>query len=336
MYYYNIVKLFDYTTILVLNFIVFFFLFIVIPNNFLSQIVSATIYLLSMILVFLPNVNEMSSRATITLIIAFVVALSIGLVVSYRTNKWRRKLFYSYMKENELKQKVSENNDYKNKLFSIIAHDLRTPFGTLKNSVDYIKSNIEDITKPEVLDLVRGLSQSSEKINSMLENLLNWVKIQMDNVEIHPRKIELYDLVEKIIELYRESALNKNIELVNVVNDKLSVKADEQSLGITLRNVLSNAIKFSFLNSEVIVDASARNGMSVICISDKGVGIPEELVDKILNGKLLFTSDGTGNEKGSGLGLLLAREFVEKNNGKMWIQSELNRGTKVFFSLPST
>ena len=234
------------------------------------------------------------------------------------------------LRTNEIKLK--EINLSKDKLFSIISHDLRSPIANLIQSLDYITSN--DIDEKLKIKILKELRKSSKKTLNLLDNLLDWSLSQTGHFKLHPKNFLLNKIIYENIDLLQFSAKNKNIKLIVNAEQIYNAYADEKSINIVLRNLISNAIKFT--NNDGIITISVKdieNNLE-ITVEDSGVGMNKETIDKIFQPNTFYSTYGTNNEKGSGLGLSLCKDFVEKNNGTIKVESELGKGSKFIFTIP--
>jgi PAS domain S-box-containing protein len=226
-------------------------------------------------------------------------------------------------------------NDTKDKFFSIIAHDLRGPFNILLNLSDILTSEIDTLTKDEIKGYNNELRISLTKQYELLINLLDWSKMQDGRFSLKSQIVLLHKEVSNVIVSLALSASNKGIELINNVEENISVFADINMLQLVLRNLISNSIKFTKKNGWVAV-AAVKNGMFVeVVVSDNGIGISEEDLNKLFKIDVSYSTKGTENETGTGLGLMLCKEIIEKHNGKIWVESKLNKGSKFIFTLPA-
>jgi signal transduction histidine kinase len=169
----------------------------------------------------------------------------------------------------------------------------------------------------------------------LLDNLLNWASSQMKGVKTKPERFKLAPIVEENLSLYKTIAKNKNIRLVNHIGHRVEVFADANITKLIIRNLVSNGIKFTPSGGAVEVSASLKGEELEICVADTGVGIPSDFKERIFQIDINRTTRGTDNEKGTGIGLLLVKEFVERNGGKLWVESEKNKGSKFKFTLPA-
>lgn len=232
-------------------------------------------------------------------------------------------------------KELLQANATKNMFFSIIAHDLKGPVGNISQILQLFKDNFNDISNDEKVDYLNILLGLSEKTNKLLDDLLLWARIQMNTIEITYEKLNLKKLIEDTIEIISEKAFEKNIKIISSISDILC-KTNESSVKTVIRNLLSNAIKFSHDHSaiEIKTEVSDTNNKVIISIKDDGVGIPKENINKLFKIETSFTTYGTNNEKGTGLGLILCKQLIEKINGSIWVKSKENEGTTFFIALP--
>ncbi|MHC1737727.1 MAG: PAS domain S-box protein [Ignavibacteriaceae bacterium] len=226
-------------------------------------------------------------------------------------------------------------NDMKNKLFSIIAHDLRGPFSGFLGLSDILTNELETLSNEEIRDFSSELNASLHKQFELLNDLLNWARLQREDFHLNTKMIRLTNLVSKVFELLSLLAANKEIKLRNDVPENLLVFADADMLKLVVRNLVSNAIKFTGSGGVVFVEAHDRVAFTEITVSDSGVGIVSKDLKKIFSEQITFTTQGTNKEKGTGLGLMLCKEVVEKHSGRIWVESEPGKGSNFTFTIPN-
>lgn len=236
--------------------------------------------------------------------------------------------------------KLAENqlqslNDTKDKLFSIIAHDLKNPFTSLLAFSEIIHSKADKLERTAIAEMAGRMNSSAKQAYTLLDNLLNWSRIQTGVLTAVPEEIKIDDLFKQAGQLAGSVAQVKSIELKFEEVSNLAVIADNEMTSTVLRNLISNALKFSYPNGIVKVAAVKKEDTIEFSISDEGTGIPAEHLDKLLNVGNRFSTKGTAAEQGTGLGLVLCKEFVEMNGGKIWLESELGKGTTFYFTLPT-
>lgn len=232
------------------------------------------------------------------------------------------------------RQKLEEEIVSKDKFFSIISHDLKNPLSVIMSTVDFLDVEYDYFSDKERKELIKLIKNSAKNTYDLLEGLLNWSRARLGSFQYNPQKTDLFVVLLKVLQLFKESASLKKISLVNNFKMDLFITSDENMLELILRNLISNAIKFSPIGSNVIIDTKSNNNEIVVSISDSGIGISEEDQQKLFKIGVHHTSVGTNNEPGTGLGLILCKELVEKHNGKIWVESELGKGSKFMFSLP--
>jgi signal transduction histidine kinase len=244
----------------------------------------------------------------------------------------RRKKVEEELRKSE--QKLKELNATKDKFFSIIAHDLKNPIGAFKNVLELLYENFNEFTKEEILDFIEPLKESSIQLFSLLENLLFWSRAQTGTIQLNPIEFNISDLIKQNIQLTRLQADNKQISLIQNTPERLLVYADINSITTVLRNLITNAIKFTHPGGKIVISAKSTNGYAEICVEDNGIGMSKETIEKLFRIDVHHISLGTFNEKGTGLGLIVCKEFVEANGGKIWVESEEGKGSKFYFTIP--
>ncbi len=227
-------------------------------------------------------------------------------------------------------------NTTKDKFFSIITHNLRSPFEAVLNYSELLATELETLSQEEIIQFSRGLDEILNNLYGLLENLFHWSMMQRNMLENNPENLNLYDLVNKIIKISNQSAKEKKIPLFNNINTGTLVYADIDMLRLVVRNLIVNAIKFTQTKGQIIVSSIERDDFIEVSVRDTGIGIEPEKTSELFNFNKLFTTDGTAGEKGTGLGLPLCKEFVERNDGKIWVESELGKGSKFTFTLRKT
>lgn len=223
----------------------------------------------------------------------------------------------------------------RDKLYSVIAHDLRSPMGSIKMVLNMLILNLpSEKIGAEMYELLTMANQTTEDVFSLLDNLLKWIKSQIGKLNVVYQDVDLVEVTDGVIEIFSMVASLKKIRIREMKPEKMMVNADIDMLKTVVRNLLSNAIKFSKENSEVLVKMEEVDGMAVVSVQDHGCGISEEGQKKLLHTDTHFSTFGTNNEEGSGLGLLLCKDFVVKNGGKLWFTSKEGEGSIFSFSIP--
>lgn len=223
----------------------------------------------------------------------------------------------------------------RDKLYSVIAHDLRSPMGSIKMVLNMLILNLpSDTIGPEMYELLTMANQTTEDVFSLLDNLLKWTKSQIGKLKVVYQDIDMVEVTEGVIEIFSMVAELKKISIRLETPSKLDVYADIDMIKTVIRNLLSNAIKFSNEETEILVTVQEQEGMAVVSVKDSGCGIDEENQKKLLHTDTHFSTFGTNNEEGSGLGLLLCQDFVIKNGGRLWFTSAKGEGSTFSFSIP--
>lgn len=226
---------------------------------------------------------------------------------------------------------LEEVNQVKDKLFSIVSHDLKDSISSIKAFLDLLKE--DSISKEEFRELIPELSENANNASSLLFNLLNWSKSQMQNLEPHPELFNIQDVFHTKIALVEQKVEDKRIVLIDE-SQRDFVYADRSMIEIVIQNLITNAVKFSRTGDVITISNQDVDGKALICVEDTGVGISRENIDKLFNANKNFTTVGTKNEKGTGLGLTIAKDLVELNEGRIWVESTQNVGSKFLIELP--
>ena len=232
------------------------------------------------------------------------------------------------------KQKLSELNATKDKFFSIIAHDLKNPFNAILGFSNLLVEQIQAKNYEGVEEYAGIIRNASEQSISLLSNLMEWSRSQTGRLKFNPETIEIGVLVNEVNVLLKESAQNKSITISTDNFRKEVVFADRAMINTILRNLISNAIKFTHPGGKIVIAAEHTPEELVVSVSDNGVGMKKELIDKLFHIEENVSTRGTQQEEGTGLGLILCKEFVDYHNGRIWIESEVGKGSTFFFTLP--
>lgn len=274
--------------------------------------------------------------------IAIAVALSIVLIFflsknrSYKASltKQKEKLKQEKIRNEAILEQthhLEEVNQVKDKLFSIVSHDLKDSISSIKAFLDLLKE--DSISKEEFNDLIPELSENANNASSLLFNLLNWSKSQMQNLEPKAELFNIQEVFRTKMALVEQKVEDKHIVLIDE-SQRDFVYADKSMIEIVIQNLITNAVKFSRKGDVITISNQDVNGKALICVEDTGVGISRSNLDKLFNSNKNFTTIGTKNEKGTGLGLTICKDLVELNNGKIWVDSTENVGSKFFVELP--
>ncbi len=246
--------------------------------------------------------------------------------------KLNRELHEKSAVVSERESQLSEINRTKTKLFSIIGHDLRGPIGALQGMLKLFTDG--EIGKEEFLSFIPKLKADVEHISFALNNLLSWGQTQLNGVVTKPKKVSLEKLVNGNMKLLSEVAAGKSIKIMNQLPENPLIWADQNQVDIVIRNLLSNAIKFTPENGLITIEAEEKKDIWQIMIRDTGIGMNKEIQKKIFANTSNITTYGTNNERGTGLGLSLCKEMILKNQGEIWVESVLRKGSSFYFTLP--
>jgi len=234
----------------------------------------------------------------------------------------------------ESAQALKDLNIAKDKIFSIISHDLRSPFLGIMGFIDILKNSYKDISEEEFNRIIFRLESSLKALLSLLEDLLKWSQIQMGRLQITIKEFELNEIIQKSVEELESAATNKQIKIKYNITQGIVVKTDYNIVSSVIRNLLSNAIKFTNRGGEIAITSSYKSPNVEVFVEDNGVGIEEERLHNLFKLDNVYSTKGTENEKGSGLGLIIVKEMLNKINGTIYIESKVNIGTKCKVVLP--
>lgn len=233
--------------------------------------------------------------------------------------------------EKELQGSLSE----KDRFFSIIAHDLKSPFNGLMGFTNLLMQDFEQFSSPEIKNFIVHINASVKNIYNLIENLLDWSRIQSGRMEFNPEALSLPGQVKPVFSLLKNNAITKGIKLEQRISKDIAVFADEKMLHCVLQNLISNAIKFTNPDGNITISACKEDGHVKVSVADTGVGISKNSLDKLFKIDSNLSTEGTAHEKGTGLGLILCKEFIEKNGGSIEVESQVNKGTTFTFTLPA-
>ncbi len=227
-----------------------------------------------------------------------------------------------------------ESNKTKDKFFALIAHDLRGPITSFQGIGRMLQFSMKKGKIEQAESLMNSIDQSANGVNILLDNLLKWSLAQTGTLPFHPSSLNLKPLVEDVVTIYLQSCIAKNINLENLITENILVTADNNTISTVLRNLIGNAYKFTNEGGEITIDSHQGDEYYEISVTDTGVGIPKEKLTTLFDLNDKKSTTGTKGEKGTGLGLMLCKEFVVKNSGEIWVESEEGSGTRITFSLP--
>jgi signal transduction histidine kinase len=241
------------------------------------------------------------------------------------------------------KQQIEEQNRElqqllaaRDKLQSVISHDLRNPFTVIQSLTESLSENLEKMDERDARRAVQTIHDTNRRGLYLLDNLLNWTRLQTGKLKVDGTVIPVYAVVQNMIEYFDIPSRNKDLKIRNQVEPSLSLFCDEDMFRTILRNLLSNALKFTPGGGTVGISGRTEGGQTIVCVEDNGVGISGNNLKRLLRFDESFSTPGTASEKGSGLGFSLIREFVEMNHGSFKVESEEGKGTEVFITFPES
>ncbi|MFH1050220.1 MAG: PAS domain S-box protein [bacterium] len=235
-----------------------------------------------------------------------------------------------------VEKQLIELNFTKDKFFSIIAHDLRNPISSFMQGTDILENDYDTLTDDERADIIISLNRTSKGLLELLEDLLTWSRAQTGKISFTPDQADIFPIISNNISLLELQAGNKKIFLKQESEENTFGFFDVNMVNTVIRNLISNAIKFTPEGGMITIGSKIENNSIKVWVKDTGVGISEENINKLFRIDTTITTDGTAKEKGTGLGLILCKELIEKNRGTIWIESELNKGSSFIFTLPTT
>jgi signal transduction histidine kinase len=256
-----------------------------------------------------------------------VVLIAFGLIIGVL-------VLYLYLLKRRSNRKLQELNATKDKLFSIIGHDLKGPLNSLTSFSYLLLHHIDSISKEEIKMLSIDIDKSLKNLFNLLENLLEWSRSQTESIDFKPEEFDLAVVLKENEDLLKGQAQNKKITVVNENRISLPVKVHKHSINTVVRNLLSNAIKFTKEGGSIKLSTEEKTNQFIISVADNGVGMSPEAIQKLFLLGTKHSTLGTAKEKGTGLGLLLCKEFVEKNGGTIHVESEEGVGSKFYFTVP--
>ncbi len=277
--------------------------------------------------------NERFAIIIITLILFMVTGIT--LLIYYSRNKLKESNLELIKKNEQIllqAENIKELNSLKDRLFSIVSHDLKSPLVNLKGMLGLLIKG--SISQEKFQVIVPQLNKGVNNTLDLLENLLHWSKSQLKGFTISPSNFDVSSIAEVQLNLFDKQSAEKEISLINNIPVNTIAFADKDMIDVVLRNLVANAIKFCKADGKVTICSNVCENQVEIIVADNGVGISEDNVKKIFRVENVFTTLGTNNEKGTGLGLLLCKEFVEKNNGTIGVESAINEGSRFWFTLP--
>ncbi len=252
-----------------------------------------------------------------------------------KINQQHKQLEEALSELREKEKGLIEANITKDKFFSIIAHDLKNPLHAIVLSSDLLLNRFKSMTGEQLVELINSINKAGIHLSTLLENLLTWARAQSNKINIAPENLKLFNIINSVIELQEVNADEKQIEILNEIDSSLIVYFDKNMLKTVLRNLLSNAIKFSFKSSSITLSAKKIDNIVEFKITDSGIGMKKEDIHKLFRIDVHHSTKGTNSETGTGLGLLLCKDFIELNGGSISVESEYEVGTTFTIQMPT-
>jgi signal transduction histidine kinase len=293
----------------------------------------------------ISNLKATRLKNTIFFLAAVSLMIVLLFVVYYQKNKLKRETTRLLEEKNKQLEKANlklqnsekhlkELNSTKDKFFSIIGHDLRNPLNALLGFSELISGNSRDYTSEEIQRYSKIINEAAKNIHLLVENLLEWSRSQSGNIDYQPEKTDLRPMVLEIFKVFEIHADKKEVKLVSEIPEDISVTADRNLLSTILRNLISNAVKFTPNGGQVRIFCEKNDSEITISVEDTGIGMSEKQLDNLFRLNDNVTMPGTSEEKGTGLGLLLCKEFVDMHKGRIWASSKPKKGSTFSFTLP--
>jgi two-component system sensor histidine kinase/response regulator len=304
-------------------------LFYIISFNYMNGLVS------------LPNIHNVDSPELrlISIITAFIIFSSLFFYYKKLIIEQNLILDQTNKDLSAKNEELNEVNATKDKFFSIIAHDLRGPLNSIHGFAELLQTNHKTFDECELESFAKVFYNTSENTCKTVENLLSWSHSQLNSLQVNSTTIQLHRFISDEIEIQKELANAKEIQINNFINQNIVVEADSDIARVVFRNLITNAIKFSYRNSTISILANkVKEGgedFIEICVSDTGIGMESESCSKLFKVENVNSNPGTEDEIGTGLGLILCKEFAEKNGGKIYVNSKKGKGSDFYFTLLS-
>lgn len=276
--------------------------------------------------------EELNNRCYSTLKFPIQVEGKPRFLAGFTMDITERKLAEEALKENEAR--LREAVATRDKFFSIIAHDLKNPFNSILGFSDLLAEQVSNKNYEGIEEYSAIIQNSSQRVMNLLMNLLEWSRSQTGRMEYNPEFVELHTLINQAHELMEDAAHQKSITIELQIPQNFRTIADKAMISTTLRNLISNAVKFTNPGGLITVSVGQKEEELIVSIADNGVGIKKELIDKLFKVEGSNSTEGTHKEKGTGLGLILCKEFIGKHGGRIWAESELGKGSTFYFTLP--
>ncbi len=262
-----------------------------------------------------------------------VIILLLMLYLYFLKRRSNRQLQFINQTIEEQNAQLQQLNATKDKFFSIIGHDIKGPLNSLTSFSNLLINHFEALTKEDIQTVARDLDKSLKNLFTLLNNLLEWARSQTGNIDFKPEVFDIIEVLSQNKELLQTQAAAKEITILHEQVSPMLIKANQQSITTVVRNLISNAIKFTPANGVIKLSAEQKVNEVIVSVADTGVGMSKDVLERLFRLDAKHSTPGTANEKGTGLGLILCKDFVEKNGGRLWVESEEGKGSVFYFSL---
>jgi len=278
----------------------------------------------------IKNINPPFVSAVI-LLISVSITIYVVIIISTKVGS---QLLTAEQALKEIEKQLLKLNSDKDRFISILGHDLKSPFNNLLGLSERLTKNIHKYDIDKIANLATNINKSAQRSFNLLDDLLNCARAQQGNIPFKPQNLSLTDVCNDVLITLNQTAKAKNIVINCLAEDHLNVFADIDMLKAVLRNLVSNAIKFTNTGGAIRITAEQKDSNVTISVSDNGIGISPDNLTKLFDISEVLTTKGTAEETGTGLGLLICKEFVEKHGGKIWVESEVGKGSDFRFTMP--
>jgi len=273
------------------------------------------------------------------LVFSFIILFIYRYLLNRKTNKLlqaqNEQITLANKQLSESEQNLKQLNATKDKFFSIVSHDLKNPFSSLLSMASSVSEYFDSIDEEDKRTVFKKINESLKQIHILLNNLLTWSRSQSGKIEFNPVIFPLADVIDSNVDLHKLVAEKKGVKLISNQDKNLKVYADKEMINAVIRNLIDNALKYTGKGNSIVISAKKSDSFVNVSVKDDGLGISDENIKKLFRIDVKYKQEGTSGEKGTGLGLILCKEFVEKNNGKIKVESKLGQGSVFSFSIPA-
>ncbi len=283
--------------------------------------------------------KQARNRSMAVIVITILLVISFASLILIIQSRRRLNLFNRILQErqkeiNQKNQQLTELNATKDRFIQIISHDLKSPIGTLQSFTELLYTDYDLFNDEKRKDIVSNLMKLQSKTYGLLTNLLDWSMLQQGLFKFQPEPLSIFSISEEALAPLNENAVLKKIDLKMIIDESAMIHADKNMTATIFRNLTNNAIKFTHPDGKIVIKTKIENEMIRVCISDNGVGIPQDKQGDLFRIDKKIQTKGTMNEKGTGLGLIIVKEFVEKQGGSIWLESWQDKGSNFYFTIP--